>query len=148
MRDIRVIREELNALPFKNGKRELFVGRISELFENESSEAVADRLHQYEQELRTHALVLTRHDDDPDALFVVQGLRALTPDLTSMAEAMNWVSRITAVALEMILPGLVGTWLDSQLETRFLALLGLALGVPLGIWHLLVMTKSTPSAME
>ena len=56
MRDIRVIREELNALPFKNGKRELFVGRISELFENESSEAVADRLHQYEQELRTHAL--------------------------------------------------------------------------------------------
>jgi hypothetical protein len=38
---------------------------------------------------------------------------------------MTWVSKITTVALEMILPGLAGLWLDSQLETRFLTLLGL-----------------------
>ena len=65
-----------------------------------------------------------------------------------MAEAMNWVSKITAVALEMILPGLAGLWLDNQLGTRFLALLGFALGVPLGMWHLIAMTKSKRNEIE
>ena len=59
-----------------------------------------------------------------------------------MAAAMEWVSRITVVALEMVLPGLAGQWLDEQLGTGFLALLGFALGITFAIWHLLVMTGS------
>ena len=146
--DIDHIREELNELPFRGGKREVFVGRISEMFEQESEQAVAEHLGQCEQELRSHTLILTRHEDDRDALFVVQELRALAPDFSWMAEAMNWVSKITTVALEMVLPGLAGLWLDNQLETRFLTLLGFALGVPLGMWHLIAMTKSKRKDIE
>ena len=142
MFDIAHIREELNELPFRDGKREVLVGRITEMFEGESEQATADHLRQCEQELRRHTLILTRHEDDSDALFVVQELRTLPLDLSWMAEATNWVSKITTVALEMVLPGLAGLWLDNQLETRFLALFGFALGVPLGIWHLIAMTNS------
>ena len=56
---------------------------------------------------------------------------------------MQWVSRITAVGLEMVLPGLAGQWLDDRLGTSFLALVGFAGGICLGIWHLLVMTRTT-----
>jgi len=58
-----------------------------------------------------------------------------------LAVAMEWSSRVFAVALEMILPGLGGQWLDRRWGTSFLALLGFALGVSLGIWHLLVMSR-------
>jgi hypothetical protein len=146
--DINQIREELNELPFRDGKREVFVGRISEVFEEESEQAIADHLRQYEQELRSHTLILIRHEDDRDALFVVQELRALAPNVSGMAEAMNWASKITAVALAMVLPGLAGVWLDSQLESRFFTLLGFALGVPLGIWYLIAMTKSKRKEIE
>jgi hypothetical protein len=55
---------------------------------------------------------------------------------------MEWVSRITAVALEMVLPGLGGQWLDRRWGTSFLGLLGFALGMTVGIWHLLQMTRA------
>ena len=56
-----------------------------------------------------------------------------------------WVSLITAVGLEMVLPGLAGQWLDGQLGTSFFALAGFALGIAGGLWHLLVMTKASQS---
>lgn len=55
---------------------------------------------------------------------------------------MEWVSRIMAVSIEMVVPGLAGQWLDARLGTKFLVLVGFALGLTLGIWHLLVMTKA------
>ena len=148
MLDINQIREELNELPFRDGRREVFVGRISEMFAEEGEQAIAEHLGQFEQELRSHTLILTRHEEDRDALFVVQELRTLAPDFSWMAEAMNWVSKITTVALEMVLPGLAGSWLDNQLETRFLALLGFVLGISLGMWHLIAMTKSKRNDLE
>ena len=148
MLDIDHIRQELNELPFREGKREVFVGSISEMLEEQSEQAIADHLRQCEQELRSHTLILTRHEDDRDALFVVQELRASAPDFSGMAEAMNWVSKITAVVLEMLLPGLAGLWLDNQLGTQFLTLLGFALGVPLGMWHLIAMTKIKRNDLE
>ena len=148
MLDINHIREGLNELPFRDGKRGVLVGRISEMFEEESEQAIAEHLRHLEQELRSHSLILTRHEDDQDALFVVQELRTLAPDFSWMAEGMKWVSKITTVALEMVLPGLAGLWLDNQLETRFLTLLGFALGIPLGMWHLIAMTKSKRNDIE
>ena len=148
MFDIAHIREELNELPFRDGQREVFVGRVSEVFDAESEEAITGHLGQFEQELRNHTLILSRHEDDRDALFVVQELRTLAPDFSWMAEGMNWVSRITTVALEMVLPGLAGLWLDNLLDTRFLTLLGFACGVPLGMWHLIAMTKGTRSDIQ
>jgi len=62
-------------------------------------------------------------------------------DPPPMAIAMQWVSRITTVVLEMVLPGLAGQWLDDRWGTGFLALAGFAFGLTLGIWHLLIMTR-------
>ena len=61
---------------------------------------------------------------------------------------MNWVSKITTVAVEMIQPGLAGLWLDNCLGTRFLTVPGLALGVPFGMWHLIAMTNSKRNDVE
>lgn len=59
-----------------------------------------------------------------------------------MAVAMEWVSRIVTVSLEMVLPGLGGEWLDRRWGTSpFLLLLGLALGLSLGVWQLVRMTR-------
>jgi hypothetical protein len=59
-----------------------------------------------------------------------------------MALAMEWVSKITTVALEMVLPGFFGQWLDGKWGTGFLGPAGFALGVVVGLWHLLRMTKT------
>lgn len=58
-----------------------------------------------------------------------------------MAAAMQWVSRIFAVTVEIVGLGLLGHWLDDRWGTSFLALVGFGLGISLGIWHLIVMTK-------
>ncbi len=57
--------------------------------------------------------------------------------------AMEWVARITAVALMMFVPGVLGQWLDRQFDTSFLALLGFAFGLVTGVTTLLVMTRSS-----
>ena len=54
---------------------------------------------------------------------------------------MEWVSQITTVVAEMVLPGLAGVWLDHRWGTKFLALAGFALGLTVGIWHLIAMTQ-------
>lgn len=146
--DIEQIRAELTELPFRDGKREVFVGNISEMFEDESEQAIATHLRKMEQELREHTLILTRHENDGDALFVVQKLRELPVDLSWIANGMNKVSQITTVALEMILPGLAGLWFDYQFGLRFLGVIGFVLGVPLGLWHLIAMTKRNRNDAE
>jgi hypothetical protein len=59
-----------------------------------------------------------------------------------MAVALEWVSRIFAVSAEMILPGLLAKWLGNQWGLPWLILPGFALGICLGLWHLIVMTKT------
>ena len=59
-----------------------------------------------------------------------------------LGEAMEWVSRIAAVAMMMVLPGLAGNWLDGWLGTKFIALVGFAFGVTSGIAYLLAMTRN------
>lgn len=61
-----------------------------------------------------------------------------------MAVAMEWVSRITTVALEMVLPGIGGQWLDARWGTSVVGPLGFVFGFTVGMWHLLRMTKPTP----
>jgi hypothetical protein len=64
-----------------------------------------------------------------------------------MALAMAWVSRITTVAFEMVLPGLAGLWLDNTLGTVILfTLAGFGLGLTLAIWHLMKMTAADAAA--
>jgi hypothetical protein len=59
-----------------------------------------------------------------------------------VAEAMQWVAILTTIAMEMVIPGLVGRWLDRRFGTGFLVMVGFALGLSVGIWHLVQVTKS------
>jgi hypothetical protein len=63
-----------------------------------------------------------------------------------MSRAMEWVSRIFAMCVAMVGPGLLGMWLDGKLGTVFLGMLGFGLGVALGIYYLLVITKQPPGS--
>jgi len=58
-----------------------------------------------------------------------------------MGEAIDWVARITAVGLVMVLPGIGGQWLDHRFGTNYIGLLGFGIGVVLGITALLAMVK-------
>jgi cyanate permease len=65
---------------------------------------------------------------------------------SSIAAAYQWATRITVVALEMVLPGLAGLWLDKQIGTVVLfMLLGFGLGCTASIIHLVQMTRSDAS---
>jgi hypothetical protein len=67
-------------------------------------------------------------------------------DRAPMAIAYHWASRIVAVALEMVLPGLAGYWLDQRLGTLVVfTFAGFAAGLFLGMKHLLQMVRSDPS---
>lgn len=58
-------------------------------------------------------------------------------DRSPMADAAAWASRIMTIAAEMVVPGLLGLWLDRYLGTLFLfALIGFAFGLTAGIMHL------------
>ncbi|HJS08748.1 MAG TPA: AtpZ/AtpI family protein [Pirellulales bacterium] len=59
-----------------------------------------------------------------------------------MAVAMEWVSRITTVALEMVVPGVIGWFIDRWLGTGFIAIIGFGLGLVGGMYHLIVMANS------
>ena len=58
-----------------------------------------------------------------------------------IAEAMEWVTKITTVGLEMALPAIGGAYLDQRLRSKYWALIGLVFGVIVGMWHLLQMTR-------
>ena len=59
-----------------------------------------------------------------------------------LAAALAWVTKITTVAFEFFIPGLIGQWCDQRLGTRFLGLAGLAFGMVFGLWHLLRMARA------
>jgi hypothetical protein len=63
------------------------------------------------------------------------------PPSNPMAEALVWVSRITTVGLEMVLPAVAGAALDRYFQTSYLAVIGLVFGVVAGFWHLIMMTR-------
>ena len=63
------------------------------------------------------------------------------PPVHPMAAAMQWVARIVAAGLMMVLPGLAGQWLDHKLGTAFFALAGFAVGIAGSIAYLISITK-------
>ena len=57
---------------------------------------------------------------------------------------MAWTSRIMTIALEMVLPSLLGIWADRRLGTGMLfVVLGAILGFTMGMWHLLILAKAS-----
>ncbi|MCE9607405.1 MAG: AtpZ/AtpI family protein [Planctomycetia bacterium] len=55
---------------------------------------------------------------------------------------MQWVSRITTVALMTVLPILGGQWLDGRLATSYWSPIGLVVGLVLGAWQLMLLVRS------
>ena len=58
-----------------------------------------------------------------------------------MSLAVEWVARITAVALVMVLPGVAGQWLDARFETSIGTPIGFGLGLCIGFVALLAIVK-------
>jgi len=58
-----------------------------------------------------------------------------------MVVAVQMINLVTTVVIEMVVPGIVGHWLDDRWGTSFLALTGLALGVSVGVLHLLALSR-------
>ncbi len=63
-----------------------------------------------------------------------------------MAVAMQWVARVFAVSLMMVLPGLGGQWLDARWQTRFLGIAGFVLGLVGGMAYLIAVTRQADAA--
>jgi F0F1-type ATP synthase assembly protein I len=63
---------------------------------------------------------------------------------SATAKAAEWVSRVTTISLEMVLPGLAGYWLDTRLGTLPLFLLvGFAAGGYLAFMQLQAIARRT-----
>ena len=66
-----------------------------------------------------------------------------TPDNRHpVAVAAEWVSRITAIAIEIVVLIWLGRWLDGKLGTTYWSPIGLVLGPVLGFWHLMTITAA------
>ena len=58
-----------------------------------------------------------------------------------MAQGMVWVSRVSSVSLEMVLPAAAGHWLDGRWDTApWCVSAGAVLGFAMGMHHLLQLT--------
>jgi len=59
-----------------------------------------------------------------------------------MAKAWGWGYQATSIALEMVVPGLIGLWIDRQLGTVMVFLvLGVIFGMTAGLIHLVQFAK-------
>ena len=66
-------------------------------------------------------------------------------DRSPLARAMAWTSHVTTISLEMVVPGVIGLWIDQKLGTGMLFLvLGVLLGLGMGMWHLIKLTSVRP----
>jgi hypothetical protein len=62
-------------------------------------------------------------------------------DPTPVVIAYQWAARIISLAIEMVVPGLVGLWADNRLGTKVLfTLLGFGAGMTFAGWQLIKMT--------
>lgn len=61
-------------------------------------------------------------------------------DRPPAAAALEWVSQITAIGVEIVGCIWVGRWLDVRMGTSFWAAIGLIVGPVVGFYHLLAVT--------
>ena len=68
-------------------------------------------------------------------------------DRAVLAVAYGWAVRITTISLEMVIPGLIGLWIDRKLGTVMVFLvLGVVLGMTVGMLHLVRLAASVGRA--
>lgn len=70
------------------------------------------------------------------------------PDLSPLARGYAWAFRIMTASTAMVVPGLVGLWLDTRFGSRpWLTVVGFGFGLWLGTWRLIVATKADTDDM-
>jgi F0F1-type ATP synthase assembly protein I len=63
-------------------------------------------------------------------------------DRSPLAHTMQWTADVTAIAFQMVVPILVGAWIDHRLGTKAVfAVVGGAIGMASGLRSLLRMTE-------
>lgn len=63
-------------------------------------------------------------------------------DRPPLAVAMQWVSRVTSISAEMVVPALLGYWVGEWLGATVVFLtLGATIGLVGGTWHLIRLTQ-------
>lgn len=65
-----------------------------------------------------------------------------------MGIAMQWVARIFAAAIMMVLPGVGGLWLDDRLGMSILGLVGFGVGLVGGMIYLISATRSAEAGRK
>ena len=70
-------------------------------------------------------------------------------DRAPVAKAIAKATEITTVAFMMVLPILLGYWLDTYLGTvPLFAILGLVLGMSMGIWQLISLVNRQSASLQ
>jgi hypothetical protein len=60
-----------------------------------------------------------------------------------LAVAVHWASQVTTVSVQMVLPILLGVWVDRSWGTKAVfTILGAAAGLWLGIWNLIRIARA------
>lgn len=154
------LRNRLNEKTFQDGVRRAFLERLSERYgdpiplDEESTDEereraairqrnIDDHLVLLRKSLATHRLELVRDVEDDDLVYAQQRLRATQEvDLAWLGKGIELAYSIMAAALMMVLPVLLGVWLDSELETNFLGMIGIAIGVIAGLASILSFARS------
>ena len=68
---------------------------------------------------------------------------SLPDERSNLAKGIDWATRISTACLTMVLPALLGYYVDQRLGTKVIfMLLGLALGMALGIYQLIRIVNS------
>lgn len=69
------------------------------------------------------------------------------PQPSPLAVAIAWVSRITTIALAMVVPAIAGQWIDARLGTGWCGPTGLVVGFTGGLGLLVNLTRTgTPGS--
>lgn len=72
-----------------------------------------------------------------------EGVGDRPDDRSPLAVALGWVSRITTVSAVMVIPGILGHFIDRWAGTVVLfTVLGMALGLGIGMWSLIRATRT------
>jgi F0F1-type ATP synthase assembly protein I len=70
-------------------------------------------------------------------------------DRSPIAVAYAWAWRVIAISLEMVVPGLIGYWIDLRLGTKAVfVILGFLLGMALGIVHLMRLAQGRNERLD
>ncbi|MFW6124578.1 MAG: AtpZ/AtpI family protein [Pirellulales bacterium] len=63
-------------------------------------------------------------------------------DRAPMAQALGVATQVISAAMEMVVPGVLGYWLDTLAGTQPLFLvIGIVLGLVTGFWHLVALSR-------